>query len=59
MSFPKGTKVRQIVTPIEGEVTGFDVDQESGQVQVQVEWTGPDGKPLSRYFKADEIEAIA
>lgn len=55
--FAKGAAVRQIVTPITGVVAGdFRVDQETGGVQVPVEWTDADGQTHSRYFTEDEIE---
>lgn len=54
--FAKGTPVKQIVAPIEGTVEGFQVDQESGDLQVLVAWTDADGEH-SRYFTEDQIEA--
>ena len=56
-TFAKGTQVKQIVKPIEGEVAGFAVDQETGDVQVLVTWTDDDGDH-ARYFKQDEIETV-
>lgn len=56
-TFAKGTQVKQIVKPIEGEVAGFSVDQETGDVQVLVKWTDDDGEH-ARYFKQDEIETV-
>lgn len=58
-NLPKGTQVQQIVTPISGTVEGYQVDQETGDVQYLVTWTDADGDECSRYFKADEIEAVA
>lgn len=55
MTIQKGAAVRQIVKPIEGVVTGFDIDRETGAVQYCVEWD-EGGTAHSRYFKADEIE---
>jgi hypothetical protein len=57
-TFAKGAQVKQIVKPIEGEVAGFAVDQETGELQVLVTWTDEDGEH-SRYFKQDEIESVA
>jgi hypothetical protein len=54
--FSKGTKVKQIIKPVEGEVTGFTVDQETGDVQVLVAWTDDDGEH-ARYFKETDLEA--
>lgn len=56
-AFPKGTQVKQIVTPVEGVVEGFQVDQETGEVLMLVKWTDADGEH-SRYFKQSEIEAV-
>ena len=56
--FAKGDKVAQIVTPISGEVTGFQVDQESGEVLVKVEWQDADGHSGSRFFKETEIQSV-
>lgn len=57
--FSKGDKVTQIVTPIQGEVIGFQVDQETGDLQVAVAWGGDadgDGKvDHVKYFKESEI----
>lgn len=52
--FSKGDSVAQIVAPIAGEVLGFQVDQESGDLLVLVGWTDADGDH-SRYFKESEI----
>jgi hypothetical protein len=52
--FSKGTKVKQIIKPVEGEVTGFTVDQETGDVQVLVAWTDDDGDH-ARYFKESDL----
>lgn len=58
MAYPKGTQVRQIVTPIEGTVTGYQVDAETGDVQMLVEWTDANGDTHSKYFKDAEVEAV-
>lgn len=52
--FAKGTQVKQVITPVEGEVTGFTVDQETGDVQVLVAWTDEDGEH-ARYFKESDL----
>ena len=56
--FTKGQKVAQIVAPISGEVTGFQVDQETGNLQVLVKWTDADGGEHARYFNETDIEAV-
>lgn len=61
MAFPKGTLVRQIMpAPIVGTVEKYDVDQETGKVQVLVSWpdSNGDGVPESRYFNIDQVEAV-
>ena len=55
--FSKGTNVRQIVTPIAGVVNGdFRVDQETGEVQIPVEWLDDEGEVHSRYFSQSQLE---
>lgn len=55
--FAKGTAVRQIVTPITGVVNGeFRVDQETGQLQIPVEWIDSDGNVNVRYFNENQLE---
>ena len=54
--FKKGAAVAQVVTPIQGTVTGFSVDQETGDTQVKVEWSDADGEH-ARYFKEAELAA--
>lgn len=61
MAFPKGTLVRQIMpAPIVGTVEKYDVDQETGKVQVLISWpdSNGDGVPESRYFNIDQVEAV-
>lgn len=52
--FVKGAKVQQIVKPISGEVGGFQIDQQTGDVLVLVKWT-ENGQSCSRYFKESEL----
>lgn len=59
MAIKKGDNVRQIVTPIEGVAESFSVDQETGQVLIMVKWIDSDGVEHSKFFTADEIEAVA
>jgi hypothetical protein len=56
--FKRGDRVQQIVRPIVGDVTSFQVDQETGDRLVLVESVGADGEPHSKYFKEDELEAV-
>ena len=58
MALAKNTQVQQIVTPINGIVTGFNVDNETGQVLVKVDYTDTEGNASSRYFKESELEAV-
>ena len=57
--FTKGTKVQQVVpAPIVGVVVGFDVDQQTGEVQPRVEWPAEDGSTHSRHFKESELQTV-
>lgn len=61
MSIVKGATVRQIMpAPVVGTVERFDVDQETGAVQVLVSWGDDDGDgiPESRFFKLSEVELV-
>lgn len=61
MAIAKGTQVRQILpAPVAGVVTEFSVCQESGEVQVKVEWPDANGDGIveSRFFKLTEIEEV-
>lgn len=53
----KGTKVQQIVTPINGVVEGFQVDQQTGDLLVLITWKDDNGTQ-SRYFKESELKAV-
>jgi hypothetical protein len=56
-NFKKGDTVRQIVpAPIVGTVAGFQADQETGAIQVCVEFQDA-GETRTRYFDASQIEA--
>lgn len=57
--FAKGDKVAQVITPITGEVAGFQVDQETGNVLILVQWMEEDGHASSRYFTEAELQAQA
>jgi len=58
MALAKGTQVRQIIKPLEGIVGGYQVDEETGEVQVLVQWNTPEGDVQGKYFKESEIEAV-
>lgn len=57
----KGDTVRQIMpAPVVGVVTEYNVCQETGDVQVKVEWPDQDGDGIaeSRFFRIDQIEKV-
>lgn len=54
----RGDNVRQIVRPIEGVVTKFLVDQETGDRMVEITWTDADGEVHSRPFKEEDFQLI-
>lgn len=54
--FTKGQTVTQVLpAAIQGEVAGFSLDQENGEVLVLVNYTDADGVAQSRYFKQSEL----
>lgn len=55
--FKKGDAVRQVVPVIEGTVDSYQVDQETGELQLLVVWNDENGEPQGKYFKAEELEA--
>ena len=58
--FTKGSAVQQVLpAPIVGTVTGFDVDQETGDLQYLVEWTDADGVAHHRHFVEDHLQGVA
>lgn len=56
--FKKGDTVRQVVPVIEGVIESFQVDQETGELQLLVSWQGTEGDTQSKYFLASELEAV-
>ena len=59
MAFKKGDEVVQIHSaPIQGTVSGFALDQETGDVQVLVQWTDGDGVVHQRHFSQSEVAAV-
>lgn len=62
MQFTKGQQVIQVLPPaIAGTVAGFSVDQETGAIQVRVEWASEDAEGAvhahERFFTGDELTA--
>ena len=57
-TFKKGDKVAQIVPIIRGEITGFRIDENTGDRLVGVSWQTDDGEQ-SRYFNESDIELDA
>ena len=54
--FKRGDTVVQIVTPVTGVVSGYSVDQESGDTLVKVSWSDEDGDH-SRVFVESDLAA--
>lgn len=54
----KGAVVRQIIVPIEGTVTDYSVDKETGDLLIKVEWLTADGDEHSKFFKPEEISEV-
>lgn len=58
-AFTKGQAVAQVLpAAIEGEVAGFSLDQETGEVLVLVAYEDSEGEKQSRYFRQSDIAAI-
>lgn len=58
MKFKKGDLVVEVLpAPVSGMVTKFDVDQETGAVQLLVEWADANGDMHGRFFKESELAA--
>lgn len=55
--FKKGDAVRQVVPVVHGTVDSYQVDQETGELQLLVVWQDEAGEPQAKYFKASELEA--
>lgn len=56
MSIPNGAAVRQIVTPIAGQVVQKRFHDESDQLEYLVAYTDADGQPQSKWFLESQIE---
>ena len=54
----KGAQVRQVLpAPIEGEITDFELDRETGEVIAKVAWV--EGEHThSRFFRESELEEV-
>ena len=58
--FKKGDKVCQVVpAPIQGEVVGFSLCNETGEVYLVVAYTNADGEQHSRQFRQSEMGPAA
>ena len=51
--FKKGDAVRQVVPVIQGTVDSYQVDQETGELQLLVVWKDENGEQQGKYFKAE------
>lgn len=51
MAFAKGTKITQVVSPIKGTITDYEIDKETGEIQYKVEYEDENGETHQRYFK--------
>lgn len=54
--FKKGDEVVQIVKPIQGVVDGFQVDQETGSLLVNIVWSDENGDH-SKFFTEEDLTA--
>lgn len=55
--FKKGDKVRQIMPPpVTGTIDFFNVDQETGELQIRITRKDAEGNKHRTYFKENELE---
>lgn len=57
-AFKRGDNVVQIVKPVTGVVSGYSVDQETGDTLVKVSWSDSDGDH-SRFFTESDLAPVA
>ena len=57
MSFTKGQTVKQVVFPIQGEVTSKRFNEDTDAFEYLVSFTDADGNPGERWFTESEVEA--
>lgn len=53
-----GKRVRQKVTPIEGDISDIRWEKSSNGFQVLVSYTGADGEEHSRWFDQADVEEV-
>lgn len=53
-----GSKVRQVVTVVQGEVADVEWDKDKDQKRILVEWSSNDYETESRWFLENELEVI-
>ena len=58
MPFSKGQTVKQVVHPIQGEITSKRFNEDSDAFEYLVTYPDADGNPVERWFTATEVEAI-
>lgn len=59
MPIAKGSKVRQVVPVIEGEVSERRFNDEAECMEYLVEYTDAEGHPASRWFTESQLEVAA
>lgn len=58
MAIPKGTKVRQVVPAIEGEVMDRRLNDQQGELEYCVGFTDAGGEPGERWFLESQIAVV-
>lgn len=54
----QGDTVRLIQPVIQGEVKARRINDLSDELELLVEWPGPDGEVVQRWFPADQLEKV-
>lgn len=59
MPIAKGSKVKQVVPAIEGEVGARRFDESSSEMEYHVDYKDAAGHPMARWFKESELTVTA
>lgn len=58
MPFAKGQTVKQVVHPIQGEITSKRFNEDTDSFEYLVTYLDAAGSPVERWFTESEVEAI-
>ena len=58
MPFAKGETVKQVIHPIQGEITSKRFNEDTDAFEYLVSYPDTDGNTVERWFTEAEVEAI-